>query len=60
MRPVPILLLLSAVMLAAVPLSAAPRPAPDFTLDRLEGGEPIRLADLRGRRAVVLLFWAPW
>lgn len=46
--------------LAATPLEGAPRPAPEFTLERLNGPGPIRLADYRGRSAVILLFWAPW
>lgn len=34
------------------------RPAPDFKLERLDGGR-LRLSDLRGQR-VVLNFWASW
>jgi len=34
-------------------------PAPDFTLDRLGGGE-IRLADYKGEKPVVLDFWTSW
>jgi thiol-disulfide isomerase/thioredoxin len=33
-------------------------PAPDFTLDRLDGGT-LKLSDLRGK-AVLLNFWATW
>ncbi len=33
-------------------------PAPDFTVTNLEG-QPIRLADLKGKR-VILNFWATW
>src|SRR5271168_3586414 len=33
-------------------------PAPDFTLESLDGGS-VRLSDLRGK-AVVLNFWATW
>lgn len=33
--------------------------APDFTADRLDGGEPVRLSSLRGR-VVVLDVWAAW
>ena len=34
-------------------------PAPGFTLDPLDGGEPVSLAALRGK-TVVLDFWATW
>lgn len=34
-------------------------PAPVFTLERLEGGGEVSLADFRGK-AVVLNFWASW
>jgi len=33
--------------------------APEFSLARLDGGEPVRLADLRGR-VVLVNFWATW
>jgi cytochrome c biogenesis protein CcmG/thiol:disulfide interchange protein DsbE len=35
------------------------RPAPDFALRPLDGGEPIALSALRGR-PVVVNFWATW
>ena len=38
---------------------AARRVAPDFSLEPLGGGEPVRLADLRGK-TVVIDFWATW
>jgi cytochrome oxidase Cu insertion factor (SCO1/SenC/PrrC family) len=46
------------VVAALAPVVAAPKAAPDFTLE-LFSGTTFRLADARGR-AVVLLFWAPW
>ncbi len=53
-----------AVLMAAVMawqtrhLAGSGTPAPDFALRTLSG-EPLRLADLRGK-PVVLVFWAPW
>lgn len=38
--------------------AATAQPAPGFEVKTL-AGEPLRLADLRGR-VVVLLFWTPW
>ena len=35
------------------------RPAPDFTLSRMGGGE-VRLSDHRGEEIVILEFWASW
>lgn len=35
------------------------KPAPDFKLDLLDGGE-VRLSDYKGKSAVVLDFWASW
>jgi peroxiredoxin len=55
-------LLLVAAAWALPAAGAAPemgREAPDFTLPDL-GGKPVRLADFRGRRAVLVNFWATW
>jgi len=41
-----------------IPSPLVGRPAPDFTLSLLDGGE-LRLRDLRGR-PVVVNFWASW
>jgi cytochrome c biogenesis protein CcmG/thiol:disulfide interchange protein DsbE len=42
-----------------VPFMLKGKPAPAFTLTRLDTGEPVTLAQLRGR-PVVLNFWASW
>ncbi len=42
-----------------VPFQLRGKPAPDFTLKRLDTGEPVRLSDLRGK-PIVLNFWASW
>lgn len=39
--------------------SVEDRPAPDFEMPRLGGGEPVAVRDLRGQ-VVVLNFWASW
>jgi cytochrome oxidase Cu insertion factor (SCO1/SenC/PrrC family) len=54
-------LALTAVVLAGLlpaPGSAAPRPAPAFTLGLLDG-KTLTLADFKGS-PVILLFWTPW
>src|SRR3954468_5005522 len=42
----------------APPILGKTTPAPDFTLEKLDGGS-MKLSDLRGK-AVVLNFWATW
>src|SRR5215469_11215589 len=42
-----------------VPFQLRGKPAPDFTLRRLDTGEPVRLSDLKGK-PIVLNFWASW
>jgi cytochrome c biogenesis protein CcmG, thiol:disulfide interchange protein DsbE len=42
-----------------VPFALKGKPAPDFTLTRLDNGERVRLSQLRGR-PVVLNFYASW
>jgi cytochrome c biogenesis protein CcmG, thiol:disulfide interchange protein DsbE len=42
-----------------VPFGLRGKPAPDFTLSRLDTGETVTLAQLRGH-PVVLNFWASW
>jgi len=61
MRGVVLRAALVAAALAVVGLpagQAAPRPAPAFTLQLLNG-KTLSLSDLKGS-PVVLLFWAPW
>jgi thiol-disulfide isomerase/thioredoxin len=43
---------------AAPPILGKSTPAPNFTLDKLDGGN-LKLSDLRGK-AVLLNFWATW
>lgn len=43
----------------ALPAQAAVTPAPAFTLNTLSGA-PLSLADYKGKKAVVLDFWATW
>jgi cytochrome c biogenesis protein CcmG/thiol:disulfide interchange protein DsbE len=42
-----------------VPFGLKDKPAPDFTLTRLDTGETVKLSELRGR-PLVLNFWASW
>jgi len=42
-----------------VPFQLRGKPAPDFTLKRLDTGAPVRFADLKGK-PIVLNFWASW
>ncbi len=54
-------LAVAVVMLAAMltaQASAAPRQAPTFTLELLDG-KTLSLAEYKGS-PVILLFWAPW
>lgn len=43
----------------AVPFHLAGKPAPPFTLKRLDNQQPVKLADYIGR-PIVLNFWATW
>lgn len=55
-----LLLLAAVIAVTAHPVTqAAPRPAPAFEIELLNG-KTFRLADYKGTAAVVLLFWAPW
>jgi peroxiredoxin len=60
---------LAAALLAVTPWLVAPalgraaepgHEAPDFSLPDLASGQPVRLADYRGRRTVLVNFWATW
>ena len=42
-----------------VPFQLRGKPAPDFTLRRLDTGAPVKLSDLKGK-PLVLNFWASW
>jgi cytochrome c biogenesis protein CcmG, thiol:disulfide interchange protein DsbE len=42
-----------------VPFMLRGKPAPEFTLRRLDTGAPVRLSELRGK-PIVLNFWASW
>ena len=42
-----------------VPFQLRGKPAPDFTLRRLDTGAPVKLSDLRGK-PIVINFWASW
>lgn len=53
------LLAVAAGALADEPAPELGRRAPDFTLPDL-AGKPVRLADYRGKRAVLINFWATW
>ncbi len=59
--PVLLAVLLGAYLISRIPAAASTaigNPAPDFSVADLEGN-PIRLADLRGR-PVIVNFWASW
>lgn len=63
-RRIAIAVLSLAVTLAGWGEATAPQPtvghaAPDFTAPDVQG-RPVRLADFRGKRAVLLNFWATW
>ena len=40
-------------------ISIETRPAPDFTLELLDGGSSVKLSDLRGK-VVMIDFWSSW
>ena len=43
----------------AVPFKLDGKPAPDFTMKRLDNGQPVSLSQFKGK-PVILNFWASW